>query len=437
MDTCAQVIQALETHNLRTNKEQIILAQALAGNSEFFQGCRMALDNMTTFGIKQIAEKTDDNGRGLSWAAFVKTAEALSNRQLTGLDAQTAVAHARMKATREQWNYWYRRILIKDLRCGVSEKTLNKVVAKKYPEYSIPVFACQLAHDSQGRDDRITGEQLIEVKLDGVRVISIVHPNGHVEQFSRNGKQLVNFDLIRQQLSRNAFMFAEPVVLDGEVMSASFQDLMKQVHRKMNVKADDAVLHLFDIVTLREFQAGRGQHRQIDRSFSLAAWYRQAAEHMPNVTVIGQELVDLREPAGQARFRQINQEAIDGGYEGIMIKDPSAVYECKRVQSWLKMKPFIEVSLAVTAVEAGTGRNQHRLGALICEGVDDGRQITVNVGSGFTDTEREEYWQNQQLLLGQLVEIRADAVTQSQDGTYSLRFPRFLHFRGFAAGEKI
>jgi DNA ligase-1 len=437
MDTCAQVIQALETHNLRTNKEQIILAQALAGNSEFFQGCRMALDNMTTFGIKQIAEKTDDNGRGLSWAAFVKTAEALSNRQLTGLDAQTAVAHARMKATREQWNYWYRRILIKDLRCGVSEKTLNKVVAKKYPEYSIPVFACQLAHDSQGRDDRITGEQLIEVKLDGVRVISIVHPNGHVEQFSRNGKQLVNFDLIRQQLSRNAFMFAEPVVLDGEVMSASFQDLMKQVHRKMNVKADDAVLHLFDIVTLREFQAGRGQHRQIDRSFSLAAWYRQAAEHMPNVTVIGQELVDLREPAGQARFRQINQEAIDGGYEGIMIKDPSAVYECKRVQSWLKMKPFIEVSLAVTAVEAGTGRNQHRLGALICEGVDDGRQITVNVGSGFTDTEREEYWQNQQLLLGQIVEIRADAVTQSQDGTYSLRFPRFLHFRGFAAGEKI
>jgi hypothetical protein len=35
------------------------------------------------------------------------------------------------------------------------------------------------------------------------------------------------------------------------------------------------------------------------------------------------------------------------------------------------------------------------------------------------------------------VEVRADAVTQNQDSTYSLRFPRFLKFRGFRAGEKL
>jgi len=40
-------------------------------------------------------------------------------------------------------------------------------------------------------------------------------------------------------------------------------------------------------------------------------------------------------------------------------------------------------------------------------------------------------------LVGQVVEVRADAITQNQDGTYSLRFPRFLRFRGFIAGEKI
>jgi hypothetical protein len=40
-------------------------------------------------------------------------------------------------------------------------------------------------------------------------------------------------------------------------------------------------------------------------------------------------------------------------------------------------------------------------------------------------------------LVGQIVEVRADAVTQNQDGTYSLRFPRFLRFRGFDAGEKL
>jgi DNA ligase-1 len=120
-----------------------------------------------------------------------------------------------------------------------------------------------------------------------------------------------------------------------------------------------------------------------------------------------------------------------------MIKDPNAVYECKRSVAWLKLKPFIEVSLEVTNVEEGTGRNQGRLGALVCSGEDDGRRIVVNCGSGFTDDHRGEYWGYRDQLVGQIVEVRADAITQNQDGTYSLRFPRFLRFRGFDIGEKL
>jgi DNA ligase-1 len=301
------------------------------------------------------------------------------------------------------------------------------------------VFSCQLAHDSANHESKVQGERLIEVKLDGVRVITIVYPNGHVDQYSRNGKELVNFPHIKEQLAKTAGAFAEPVILDGEIMSASFQDLMKMVHRKSDVDANDAVLNLFDIITLKEFQAGVGVHRQIDRSVTLAAWYNQLADSLPNVTIVGQERVDLRTPAGQARFRQINQEAIDGGYEGIMIKDLEAVYECKRSVAWLKLKPYIEVSLTVIAVEEGTGRNLGKLGALICEGEDDGKRIKVNVGSGFTDVHRDTYWASRSELVGQIVEVRADAATKSQDSeaTWSLRFPRFLRFRGFDAGEKL
>ena len=136
-------------------------------------------------------------------------------------------------------------------------------------------------------------------------------------------------------------------------------------------------------------------------------------------------------------FKQYNKEAIEAGFEGIMIKDVDAIYESKRSASWLKQKPFIEVSLEVTDVEEGTGRNEGKLGALVCSGVDDGKTIIVNVGSGFTDDARTEFWDNRTNLPRQIVEVRADAITQNQDGTYSLRFPRFLRFRGFAAGEKI
>jgi DNA ligase-1 len=438
MNSPWNIIQELEADNSRLAKEAIVAREAEAGNDEFFAGCRLALDAMTTFGVKQVDTKSGD-GRGLSWKAFNQLVEALATRQLTGHAAQTAVAHAKMNATETQWNNWYRRILIKDLRCGTSEKTVNKVVEKKYKDYAIPVFSCQLAHDSANHESKVAGEKLIEVKLDGVRVISIVYPSGHVDQYSRNGKELVNFPHIKEQLAKHAKWFAEPVVLDGEIMSASFQDLMKMVHRKSDVQSDDAVLNLFDIITLREFQTGVGKYRQIDRSVSLAAWYNQCADHMPNVTIVGQERVDLREPAGQARFKQINQEAVAGGYEGIMIKDLEAIYECKRSVAWLKLKPYIEVSLTVVAVEEGTGRNVGKLGALICEGEDDGKRIRVNVGSGFTDVHRDTYWTARSELVGQVVEVRADAATKSQDSeeTWSLRFPRFLGFRGFDPGEKL
>jgi DNA ligase-1 len=140
---------------------------------------------------------------------------------------------------------------------------------------------------------------------------------------------------------------------------------------------------------------------------------------------------------GQARYLEINKQAIEGGYEGIMLKDPEAAYECKRTVAWLKLKPFIEVSLEVVDFEEGTGRNAGRLGAIICEGEDDGRRIRVNVGSGFSDSDRDSYWTGRDSMVNKIVEVRADAVTQNQDGTYSLRFPRFLKFRGFTAGEKI
>jgi DNA ligase-1 len=349
------------------------------------------------------------------------------------------VNNLRNQATEREWNYWYRRILIKDLRCGVSEKTINTVVAKLKPEYVIPVFSCQLAHDGANHESKVSGEKLIEVKLDGVRVITIVYPNGQVDQYSRNGKELVNFPHVKQQLAKHASLFAEPMVLDGEIMSASCQDLMKQVHRKSDVKANDAMLNLFDIITLREFQAGAGEQRQIDRSTTLKAWYDSIEAHMPDVTVVGQELVDLRTEQGQARFARINTDAVARGYEGIMIKDPEAVYETKRSVAWLKQKPFIEVSLTVVGFEEGTGKNAGKLGALIVEGVDDGKTIRTNVGSGLTDALREAIWSSQPKVLGSVVEVRADAATQNQDsdGAWSLRFPRFKGFRGFAVGEKL
>jgi DNA ligase-1 len=439
MSVCASHIWALETHPSRLNKEAIILAIAEEGNKEFFDGCRLALDPMITFGLKQIPEKTDEDGPGLPWDSFTLAITGLVTRNVTGNTARNMIQTMMKSATKKEWNGWYRRILIKDLRCGTSEKTINKVVEKKYADYAIPVFGCQLAHDSANHESKVSGKKLIEVKLDGVRVLTIVRADGRVDMFSRNGKELANFPHIVEQIS--AVVKAKStskdmdLVLDGEIMSSSFQDLMKQVHRKDNVKAGDAILNLFDVIPLADFEKGIYNKDQTTRSSMVKFWVEQHQGLMPNVTYVANELVDLDTPAGQTRYKEINAKAIAGGYEGIMLKDPLAGYECKRSVAWLKLKPFIEVSLTVVATEEGTGKNVGKMGALVCEGVDDGKKISVNVGSGFSDLQREEFWSCR--VDGNIVEVRADAITMNQDGTYSLRFPRFKGFRGFAPGEKI
>ena len=432
------IIARLEADNSKLAKQAIVLEAMQEGLDEFFEGITMALDPLVTFGVKQVPTRSDVlTGQGLDWATFKVLAEQLRKRELTGHAARDAIELAMGVATTEQWNGFYRRVLIKDLRCGMSEKTVNKV-AKDFPQYAVPIFGCQLAHDGANHPKKMTGMKQIEVKLDGVRVLAVCK-GSKVELFSRNGKQFHNFPHIIEEIE--AVLAAKPApydcVLDGEVMSADFQDLMKQLQRKDGKKATDAVLHLFDFIPLTDFLAGSWDKPQTTRSNYVKYWVMENESVLQHVQACAWEDVDLDSKEGQERFVELNKKAVDGGYEGVMIKDVDAPYECKRSHAWLKAKPFIEVTLEVVDVEEGTGRNEGRLGAVVCSGEDDGKNIRVNVGSGFTDDNRSVFWSGRNALIGQLVEVRADAVTQNQDGTYSLRFPRFKTFRGFEVGEKL
>lgn len=429
MNHCEKIIWDLECHSSRINKEQII--EANLDNAELFEGFELALSPYITFGVKKIPSHGGPDGQGLPWVAFKELCDLLSTRQLTGDDARSAIELALSASKKDQWNNWYRRILIKDLRCGVSEKTVNKV-----KKNAVPVFECMLAHDGANHEKKIIGKKLLEPKLDGVRCITVVdYQSRTVTQYTRNGKVLENFSHIADGLLANLDDIGRSYVLDGEVVSKSFQDLMKQVHRKDNVQAQDARLMLFDILPLSEFKKGKsvmGQRRRTNLLKTLKPIFDKAG----HIDVISQIEVNLDEYVGELQFKQFNKDAIDQGFEGIMIKDPEAIYECKRSTSWLKQKPFIEVSLTVVGIEPGTGKNEGKMGALLCEGEDDGKFIKVSVGSGWTDDQRAEV---DDTVIGQVLEVRADAITRSQDSeeVYSLRFPRALRFRGFKAGEKI
>ena len=438
-------IRDLESSDSRIHKEKVIekaLMAARLGSSDaqaFLFNCYQAYNPFHVFGVRQVPETNGLSGKQNSWPRFWAMLEDLRTRGITGNRARDKIQECAEEFDSDEWNNLARRVLIKDLRCGISEKTLNKVLGKT--EYKIPVFNCQLAQDSTDQPKKLKGIKRLEVKLDGVRVLAVVNGSA-CTLYSRNGKEFENFPQIADFVEehRKAFQrdsaFGGQFVLDGEIVGKNFQDLMKQAQRKRDAKTTDMVYHVFDILPLTEFRDGFCNLQQNKRIDLL----KRAQAFLPEngcVRVMPGMDVDLDTAEGHDVMRRFAKASVEEGYEGIMIKSMDAPYECKRSDFWMKWKPTISVDLSIVGFEEGTGRNAGRLGAIICEGDDNDRRICVNVGSGFSDTLRDEYWLARDELLGHLVEVQADAVTQNQDGSYSLRFPRFLRFRDFEAGDKM
>ena len=442
----ADWIRDLEASDSRLHKESVIekaLMAAKLGSSNaqcFLFNCYQAYNPYYVFGVKKVPETEGLEHKSNPWPKFWAMLEGLRTRSLTGHNAKTAIEFMSEQFDSEEWNNLARRVIIKDLRCGISEKTLNKVLGNT--EWKIPVFTCQLATDSEKHTAKMTGKKRIEQKLDGVRVLAVITKTT-VNLYSRNGKPFDNFPHIVESLEDIKNKFAKlfqsnphGFVLDGEIIGESFQALMKQAQRKSDVQTTGMTYSVFDLLPLVDFERGFWNAQQYKR-LDLLEEYRAVFESTDCVRIMDGIEVDLTTAEGHDIMRRYAEDAVEAGFEGIMIKDLGAPYECRRSTFWMKWNPTITVDLNIVGFEEGTGRNAGRLGAIICEGVDNDRRINVNVGSGLSDANRDEYWSARDQLLGDVIEVEADAVTQNQDGTYSLRFPRFVRFRGFEPGEKL
>jgi len=443
----ASWINKLNESDSRLHKEDV-LKQALEAatlgstNAQVFLGLLKACYNpYVTFGVKQIPDTVGIVGAENPWQAFNELLVQLSQRQLTGHAARDAILEIAERFNSDEWNTFCAPVLRRDMRAGISSTTINKICKKT--DYEIPLFGCQLATNSEGRPE-MKGMKRLEPKLDGVRVLMTVIPSDFgvtVVSYSRNGKVFENFTHIEEQISLNwttmvracagvdqGRSLIDGFVLDGEVIGNTFQELMRQARRKTDVQADDSVFNIFDIVPLNEFREGHW-NAQLKKRIALLDNMRPVVDTMANVELLPHIMVDLDTAAGKDQLERYAKDNVNAGFEGIMIKNMDAPYVCKRSTDWMKWKPTITVDLEVIGVEEGTGRNVGRLGALVCAGVDDGKEISVNVGSGFSDSDRDDYWTNRNVVIGRTAEVLCDVITQNQDGTYSLRFPRFVRFR--------
>lgn len=296
------------------------------------------------------------------------------------------------------------------------------------------------------RVSNIYGDMFGEEKIDGLRVLTLLDPGrGQINMYNRRGELVEDYGIIRDELRKTLDFFDIPTILDGELVD-------KRVGQKEEVggvEKEDILYYVFDIVSFEEFRKGVSERILLDRIDILSGieliLKEQKVRHVRVLERIFLQSIDLRGSFNvyesvdssspfelveeQAGLKELISRAIERGWEGLMLKYVDGLYDCRRTNAWIKLKVVMAVKAVIQGFRAGTGKNKGKLGSLLCEGVWKEYRFKVNVGSGLSQYDRENVWQNKKDFLHREVEVACDKVAKNEKGEYYLKSPRFLKFR--------
>lgn len=420
-----QIISQLAATSSRLEKEAILRANS--ENDLLKSVIKLALDPFIQFYIRKIP-KYKASKVTLTLASALDKLGELSSRNKTG---NAGIEHLTyiMESVNAEDALVIERVIEKDLRCGVSEATVNKI----WPRF-IPTYPVMLASGFEGKlIEKFNWPGFVQLKLDGMRFNAIVR-NGKVELRSRNGKELnIPNELFHQSFTELAKFYQEDVVFDGELLVIN--DSGKPLDRKTGngiltksikgtqSKAEAGMVRatLWDAIPFNAFVEGVFDTPYHKRLKSLTTSLTNVPQNLAHLLSI----VETKEVENQYQATELFNKYLQLGFEGTILKDRNGIWEDKRSKGQIKFKGELECDLKVVDWEEGTGKNKGRLGNLVVESSDG--VIRVGVGTGFTDLDRDTIKPN---VVGKIVSIKYNARIQDKRGNVeSLFLPVFVEIR--------
>ena len=415
------ILDDLAGDSSRLYKESVLRREI--DNEDLREAFRLAYDSHTQFYIRRIPTYVRDGKKKLSTLkqAMLRL-NLLTNRTLTGnagLEHLSLVLASVDEADAEV----IKRIIAKDLRCGINESTINKIWPGLVTEYP-----CMLASAYDQRlVDQVQFPAIAQLKLDGMRFNAIVR-NGAVEFRSRNGKEVIIPDAdFAQEFIRLGAAYAGDFVFDGELLVKSAGTVLdrktgngilnKGVKGTMS-DAEAKLVHatLWDVIPYDSFVAGQHSmpyHLRLDI----------LAKRLQSTRI---DIAPTHTVATLEEARSIFEEYLTAGQEGIILKTRTGVWENKRSKSLIKFKGELECDLLCVGWEEGTGKNAGRLGALVLE--SGCGTVRVNVGTGFSDANRIAFTRANSI--GRIVAVKYNSrITDKNSAVDSLFLPVFIEFR--------
>lgn len=320
----------------------------------------------------------------------------------------------------EELKIFVTKLVTKDLKLGISEKTVNKV----YGKGTIPEFGVMLAESYEKKKDKVKGKFYITTKLDGNRCL-VVKENNIVSFFTRKGQPIDGLSQLTEEFAN----FQDNRVYDGELLlvnkdnlnSADLFRATQKVVRKDGEKKD-LEFHMFDTLPLSEFRVGKSKKKYEQRRNELELMFGKAKDlkFVQIVEVLYEGIDKTMIPVYASAVEA------DGG-EGVMVNTADGYYQTKRVTDLLKVKSMKTADLLVMNIEkAIDGQFEGLLGRVNVEYKGN----LVGVGSGFTLEQRRQFIENPDEICGKIIEVQFFEESQDEKtGQPSLRFPVFKGIR--------
>jgi DNA ligase-1 len=361
--------------------------------------------------------------RGKDFGDIFFLLNALKDRQITGHDAIGAVNS--FIDQYPEYEELIHCIIDKDLKTRAGDKIINKAIPDHIPEFSVALadkYEPKLVDWKDG--------WYVSRKLDGVRCIAIVDSDGNVSFYSRTGK---SFDTLNVVADGIIALGIKNVIFDGELClvdedgNEDFQGIMKQLKKKDHTIPNPSY-KIFDMISHDEFYNKKGEKNR-PYSIRLANLTEiMTKNECPCLTLLEQVLVHNDE-----HFQEWVKEAADSFWEGVMLRADQP-YKGKRSKDLLKVKKFFDDEYEVIDTEMGPFRyvlngKEHEENMLSCVMIKH-KDHLVRVGSGFTIDQRQEFYQDPDKILGQIITVQYFEETKNQDGGISLRFPTFKVLHG-------
>lgn len=319
-----------------------------------------------------------------------------------------------LKTVPDEDREFYEQMITKKFRLGIDVKGVNKAIPNLIQTWDV-----QQAYPIDDKNMPKDGEWFaLSQKLNG-------NNNGVLDSkcISRQGKEFTGMEHIIADINKLSF---KDMFFNGELIRKNEDNISDEMNFQIGtgvINSDDTdktciKFVIYEMLPKAEFLSGESKltYKQRRRTYLDPLAEEISALGLENIEVVPL----VYEGIDKSKIQELLDKADNDGWEGLMLNKDTK-WKNKRNNGILKVKSFLHADLLCTDVVEGDGKYKGTLGLIKC----NYKGFELGVGSGFTDSQRDYYWNHRDEIVGKIVQIKYKGETKNKQGGLSVQFPIF------------